>query len=485
MGRIGYFATVIAEMGEMLLFVTPLTLVPILVAVIFMEWDMLIPLATVPALFFGIGTLLSRLPRRSRDVRLSMALCSVALVWFAFASISSLPFILVMDLSVTSALFETMAGWTGTGFTLLTSVETIPESLIFWRVYMQWVGGLGIIALTLNMAQRAGLDRSPLFHAESRSDRILPGAVSAGKQVLGAYVLLTIISVGLILMARLPLWDAINLALTTISTGGFTPHPGGILSYGNPLLEALLIPVMILGSIPFALFYMTYKKRSVSLFSDYQVRLLLITLIFGSLIVAGDLFFFSKVSPFEAVRQGVFMTAAAISTTGFQNGNPSLYPVVTTIFLTMLIFVGGSSGSTAGGVKLSRIAMGYRGLVWWFNRVFVRSKVLVPFRYEGRTVPENVAEPELAKDMFVIILSVLTVFIALMIILQVHILSITVTDLIFDIVSALSSSGMTAGYVNPSMPLISKWVFIVVMWIGRLEVIPVMVLFMGLLRGHD
>ena len=87
--------------------------------------------------------------------------------------------------------------------------------------------------------------------------------------------------------------------------------------------------------------------------------------------------------------------------------------------------------------------------------------------------------------MFVIILSVLTIFVALMIILQVHILSITVTDLIFDLVSALSSSGMTAGYVNPSMPLVSKWVFIVVMWIGRMEVIPVMMLFMGLLRGHD
>lgn len=414
-----------------------------------------------------------------------MALCSVALVWFAFAAISSLPFILVLDLSVTNALFETMAGWTGTGFSLFTSRESIPESLMFWRVYMQWIGGLGIIALTLNMAERAGLDRSPLFRAESRSDRILPGVVSTGKQVLGVYVLLTIISVGLILMARIPLWEAINLALTTISTGGFTPHAGGILAYGNPLLEALLIPVMVFGSIPFALFYMTYRKRSISLFSDYQVRLLLMLLLFGSLIIAGDLFFISRFSPAEAIRQGVFMTAAAISTTGLQNGNPYLYPGVTTIFLTMLIFVGGSSGSTAGGLKLSRIAMGYRGIVWWFNRVFVRSKVLVPFRYEGRTVPEKVAEPELAKDMFVIILSVLTIFVALMIILQVHILSITVTDLIFDLVSALSSSGMTAGYVNPSMPLVSKWVFIVVMWIGRMEVIPVMMLFMGLLRGHD
>jgi trk system potassium uptake protein TrkH len=485
MGRIRYFSTVLGELGEMLVFISPLTLLPLPVAVIFQEWEMFVPLAIVPALFFCSGILLNYLPRKKEDVRFSAALCSVALVWLAFALISCIPFLMVLDISLSDALFEAMAGWTGTGFSLLTNYDTLPESLLFWRTYMQWIGGLAVISLSLTIAFRSGLDKSSLFRAERRAERILPSVIANGKEIWAVYILLTVISVGLIMMARVPLWDALNLALSAISTGGFIPKYGGILYYQNPFLEFVLIPVMILGSTPFTLYYMTYRSRKISFFSEEQVRLLFIFLIFGALLVIADLIFLAGFSVEQSLRQGIFMTAAAISTTGFQNGNPHLYPSVTVVFLTMLIFIGGASGSTAGGIRLSRIALGYRGIIWWFKRVFVRSRVLVPFKYEGRNVPVEVAEPELSKSMLVIILSVITVFIATMLVLQVHIISFGLTDLIFDIVSALSSCGITTGYVNPSMPLLSKWVFIVVMWVGRLEVIPVFVLIMGLVRGSD
>ena len=485
MGRIRYFSTVLGELGEMLVFISPLTLLPIPVAVIFQEWDMLLPLALVPALFFGSGFLLNYLPRRKEDIRFSAALCSVALVWLAFALISCIPFILILDFSFSDALFEAMAGWTGTGFSLLTKPDSLPESLLFWRTYMQWIGGLAVISLSLTIAFRSELDTSPLFRAERRAERILPSVIANGKEIWAIYILLTVVSVGLIMMARVPLWDALNLAISAISTGGFIPKAGGLLYYQNPLLELFLIPVMIIGYTPFTLYYMTYRSRKVSFFSDEQVRLLFIFLIFGALLVIADLMFLGGFSIKESLRQGIFMTTAAISTTGFQNGNPHLYPSVTVVFLTMLIFIGGASGSTAGGVRLSRIALGYRGIIWWFKRAFVSSRVLVPFKYQGRNIPVEVAEPELSKSMLVIILSVITVFLATIIVLQGHITSFGLTDLIFDIVSALSSSGITTGYVNPTMPLLSKWVFIVVMWVGRLEVIPVFVLLMGLVRGSD
>jgi len=133
----------------------------------------------------------------------------------------------------------------------------------------------------------------------------------------------------------------------------------------------------------------------------------------------------------------------------------------------MFMFIGGSSGSTAGGLHLTRIALGYRGIIWWFRRAFVRGTVLVPFRYHGKNVPIDIADAELSKSMLVIILSVIAVFIATMIIMQVDIISCDVTVLVFDIVSALSSCGVSAGYVGPAMPLLSKWVFIFVMWLGR------------------
>ena len=485
MGRIQYFSTVFGELGGMLLFVSPLTLVPLVVALIFREWQMILPMATVPALFFALGLLLNHIPRLGREIRLSSAYSSVALVWLAFALVSCIPFILYSGMTFTDAFFEAMAGWTGTGFTLLTAPQDLPRSLAFWRVYMQWIGGLGVIALTITVANRSALFQPSYFRSDSRSERILPNVISTGKQIWASYIILTLLAIGLILMARVPLWDAINLGLSGISTGGFIPHSGGILYYHNTLLEFLLIPVMIIGSTPFLIYYTMYRKGKISLFSDGQVKLLLTFILFGALIVIGDLYFLKHYSVFDAVRQGLFMTTAAVSTTGFSNGNIHLYASVTVIFLTMLVFIGGSSGSTAGGVKLSRIALGYRGIIWWFRRAFVRGKVLVPFKFGGHTISNKVAEPELAKNMLVIILAVMTVVAATLIILQIHLISIGVTELVFDIVSAFSSCGLSTGYVSPTMPFISKWVFIIVMWIGRLEVIPVIVMLLALFRGTD
>jgi len=485
MGRVQYFSTVLGELGGMLVFISPLTLVPLLLVPFTREWDAFLPMALVPALLFLVGEMMNLLPRRKSGIRLSAALCSVALVWLAFAAISAIPFMMVLKMSLVDALFDSMAGWTGTSFTMLGDLSQVPRTILFWRTYMQWVGGIGIITYTITMANRSGLNQSPYFRSDSRDERILPAMIATGRQIWAVYILITLMATGIILLARVPLWDAVNLAISGISTGGFIPRAGGLSYFDNTVLEYLLIPIMIIGSAPFTLYYASYRRRKLSLLGNEQLKLLLIFIVFGSLLVISDLYFIREYELVESVRQGLFMTAAAVSTTGFQNANPHFFPSVTVVFLTMLMFIGGSSGSTAGGLKLSRIALGYRGIIWWFRRTFVRGKVLVPFKYEGRTIAEGVAEPELSKNMLVIILSVLTVFSATLVILQFHITSFGVSDLIFDIVSALSSCGITTGYVSPTMPLISKWVFILVMWVGRLEVIPVIVLFMGIFRGRD
>jgi trk system potassium uptake protein TrkH len=485
MGRISYFSTVLAELGGMLAFISPLTAVPLAVALVFREFSLILPMAAVPVLLFLFGTLLARIPRRKEEIRLSSAMCSVALVWLAFALVSTIPFIWVLDMPFTDALFECMAGWTGTGFTLFGSINRIPETLLFWRTYMQWVGGMGVIALSIAMAARGGLVQSSLFRADSRSERILPSAINTGKDIWAVYIFLTLIGIGIILISGIPLYDALTVSLSTISTGGFIPAQGGIQAYQNPLLEYLLIPVMLLGSTPFTLYYISYRKRRLSLSGNEQVRLLIVFLAAGAAIVTADLYLLKGLAGAEALRQGLFMTAAAISTTGYQNANLHFYPGVTIVLLTVLMFVGGSSESTAGGVKLSRIAIGFRGMAWWFRRVFVRTRVLIPFTYGGEKIAERVAEPEISKSMLVIILSVLTVFVATMVILQFDLLSLEVSELVFDVVSGLSCCGISTGYVSAGMPAVSKWVFILVMWIGRLEVIPVIVLFMGIFRGHS
>jgi trk system potassium uptake protein len=151
----------------------------------------------------------------------------------------------------------------------------------------------------------------------------------------------------------------------------------------------------------------------------------------------------------------------------------------------MLMFIGGASGSTAGGIKLNRVALAFRALFWWFQRLYVSGKVLIPLRIEGRVIPKATAELEAAKNMLVIVLSVLAIFIAALAVFPFQSNQTSITEIVFLVVSAFSTCGINTGFVSPDMPLFAKWIFIGVMWVGRLEVIPVIMLVLALFRVPD
>ncbi len=485
MRRLIHLSTIIADCGDIFVFVAPVTCVPLVIAVLFAEWGMFLPMAAVPALLFIAGLFLRSLPRSERGVRLSTALCSVALFWFFCAMVSGVPFMLGLHMNFTDALFEGMAGWTGTAFTLIPAVDSAPRTLLFWRSYMQWISGLGIIAFAITTASSTGLFPSKIFRNEGRDEALMPSVIATGRSLWKIYGFLTFMAIGLIMFSGLSLWESVNLALSAISSGGFCIHEQGILFYHNLFLELLLIPVMIAGALPFKLYFLVLENRRLSLFGDEQVKLLFGLLVIGVAILTYDLMFFRDLSGILALEQALFMAVSALTTTGFQIADPHAWASVMLLFLAMMAFIGGCSGSTAGGVKLSRITLAIRALVWWFSRLFVSGKVLLPFKIEGRIIPKATAELEAAKNMLVIILSVLTIFVATLAVLQFHLTSFSLTEVVFEVVSAFSTSGITTGYVSPEMPLISKWIFIGVMWIGRLEVIPVVMLLIALVREPD
>src|SRR5512145_2924919 len=248
MRRLLHLSTIIADLGDIFVFVAPVTGVPLLVAILFAEWDMLIPMAAVPAIFFLLGLALRSIPRNDRGVRLSTALCSVALFWFFCAMISGIPFMLGLGMGFTDALFEGMAGWTGTAFSLMPAVDSAPHTLLFWRSYMQWISGIGIIAFAITTASSTGLFPSKIFRTESRDEALMPSVVATGRSLWKIYGFLTFMAIGLILFSGLSLWESVNLALSAISSGGFCIHQQGLLYYNSLLLEVLLIPVMIAGA---------------------------------------------------------------------------------------------------------------------------------------------------------------------------------------------------------------------------------------------
>jgi trk system potassium uptake protein TrkH len=485
MHRLEHLSTIFADLGDIFTFIAPLTAVPIIIAVLFSEWNMLLPMAAVPATFFILGMLLRNLPRTDRGVRLSTAMCSVALFWLTCAMVSGIPFMLGLHMGFTDAFFEGMAGWTGTAFSMIRSLDTAPHALLFWRSYMQWIGGIGIIAFMIALASSTGLFSSKIFRTEGRDEPLMPSVIATGRALWKIYGVLTFFAISLILFTGLSLWESVNLALSAISSGGFTLHEGGILYYNNNALQLLLIPIMIAGALPFKLYYRIVENRRGSLFGDEQVKLFFLFTGIGVAVLTYDLVFFGNLEILAALNQGLFMSVSTLTTTGFQNANLRSWASVTLLFLTLLTFIGGASGSTAGGIKLNRVALAFRTLFWWFRRLFVSGKVLQPFKIEGRIIPRATAELEAAKNMLIIILSVVTVFIATLVVLQFHLTTYSFTDIVFEVVSAFSTCGASTGYVSPDMPVISKWIFIGVMWLGRLEVIPVVMLFIAIFRGSD
>ena len=485
MDRIEQFSTIAPDIGNIFRYISIVTALPLLVAAIYREWAMVLPMASVPVVLFLLGTLLAKVPREDREAPLSAALMAVALIWLAIALVSALPFTLGLGVSYLDAVFEAMSGWTDTGLTMMRSVEELPRTILFWRSLMQWLGGLGIVAFTVAMASRTGLTQFRLYRSEGRSEALMPSVVATGLEMWKIYLALTAAAIGLILLSGIPVWDAVNIALVAIATGGFSVHSEGISFYNNPLLEVLIVPVMIAGALPFKLYYLFYRQKSVHIFDDQQARLLFILIALGIIVIAWDLVTLSATDIPTAIRQALFMSTAAVTSTGFQVASPNEWASVTVLFLAMLIIIGGASGSTAGGIKLSRVVRGFQSLVWWFRRMFVSGKVLVPFKYNGRVIPKNIADLEVSRNMLIIMLYFLTIFVATILLMHLQPTAFDSSNVIFEVSTAMCNNGISTGFVSPEMNGPAKIVFILLMWIGRLEVIPVIMLVMGLFKRYE
>ena len=351
MDRIEQFSTIAPDIGNIFRYISTVTAVPLLVALIYREWEMVLPMASVPVTLFLLGSLLAQVPRQEREAPLSAALMAVALIWLVCALVSALPFTFGLGVPYLDGVFEAMSGWTDTGMTMMRSVEDLPRTLLFWRSLMQWLGGIGVVAFTIAMASRTGLTQYRLYRSEGRSEALMPSVVATGLEMWKIYLALTIASIGLILLSGISLWDSVNIALSAISTGGFSIHSEGIPFYNNPLLEVLIVPVMIAGALPFKLYYFLYRRKKVRFFDDQQARLLFILVALGIVVIAWDLVTLTATDVPTAIRQALFMSAAAVTSTGFQTASPNEWASVTVLFLSMLIVIGGSSGSTAGGIK--------------------------------------------------------------------------------------------------------------------------------------
>jgi trk system potassium uptake protein TrkH len=483
MTRIEHIAMIAHDMGLIFEFLGVASLLPFLVLVAFGEWNLLLPMATAPATFLLLGYVISHLPDRDIEPSFSITMSAVALAWLTIAFIGALPFVFGLKMSLTDAVFEAMSGWTGTGFTMITSLDTTPNTLLFWRSLSHWVGGIGIIAFGISLHRKTRLSLFRLYRAEGREEELVSAAASSGRRMWMIYLVLTFAFTGLIMLAGIPLWDSLNLVMSAIATGGFTLHTGGLAYYNNPMLEVLLLPVMLAGAVPFKIFFFLYHGKVGAMARDQTVRILLFIAIIGSVITSLDLYMFGNIALSEAFRQGTFMAVSGLCTCGLQNASPHAWAVIPLAVVTLLMFIGGAMGSAAGGVKVNRIIMVYEGIKWWFRRFFVSSRVRVPLRFGGRTVSKELSELAISRNLLVIVVYVLAIFIATILTLHLYITSFRLEEVVFELVSALSNVGLSAGFISTASPVIIKWEFTLLMWLGRLEIVPVIIIAMGLVKG--
>ncbi|WP_321508367.1 potassium transporter TrkG [uncultured Methanoregula sp.] len=482
MKRIEHIAMIAHDMGLIFEFLGIASLLPFVVLAIFQEWDLILPLATVPVVFLVLGRVISHIPHEDLEPSFSVTLSAVALSWIAIAFIGALPFVFGMNMSYTDAIFEAMSGWTGTGFTMIQSLDTTPNTLLFWRSYMQWIGGIGIIAFGISLRRKTRVSLFRLYRAEGREEELVSASASSSRRMWMIYLVLTFAFTGLIMLAGIPLWDSLNLVMVAISTGGFTLHTGGMLYYNNPMLEALLIPVMLAGAIPFKVFFLLYHGKLRDMFRDRTVKTLLLIALVGSLITSLDLFIFGNITLTSAFRQGVFTAVSGLCTCGLQNSNPHYWVTIPLGIVTMMMFIGGAMGSAAGGVKVNRVMLVYEGVKWWFRRFFVSSRVIVPLRLGGKTMSKKISDLAISNHLLVIVIYVLTIFIATLVSLHLYITSFRLDEVVFEMVSALSNAGLTTGFISAASPISLKWIFIVLMWLGRLEIVPIIIILMGVIR---
>lgn len=474
---------VLRDVGSILVILGAVMIFALIIPLIYSEIDAIFGLLAPALIIILIGSLLKLAFRKAKDPELRHAMIIAALSWFIVAMVSSVPFILIENMPILDSFFEAMSGWTGTGLTMIDDPSELTFTIQFWRSLMQWVGGVGVIVLVVSILSRPGTGSFTLYKSEAREEKIHPSVVSTVRTIWWIYLLFTFVGIILFYLVGMEPWGAINHCMTAIATGGFSVKSGSIGSYNSPLIEISVVPVMLLGAIPFLIHYKVLKKGAISsLFKDAQCRAMFILILIGvvSLTVEN---YFKYFDILEAIRFSAFQFVSGLTCTGFQTTDVQVWSATALIIVSFAMVVGGAAGSTAGGIKLIRAVLAYTSLTWWFRKARLSSRAITSFKLGGKLISEEEANSLVNETSLITLLWIISLFIGVILLLHVVPSTYHLEDVIFEVCSAQGNVGLTTGITNAGMSPIGKVVLIFVMWIGRLEIIPVLMLFRSIVKG--
>jgi trk system potassium uptake protein len=430
--------------------------------------------------------------RGAEETRLRHGMIVAALAWQVVPLFAAIPFLAVAGelagdatapqtvlefRNPLSAVFESFSGFTGTGLTMALRPSELPHCLQWWRSFTEWIGGVGVIVLMLAILRPSGAFH--LYYSEGREEKIFPSLSSSVRTIWWIYLAYTAVSIVWLRIVGMPWWEAINHAMTAIATGGFgvTDHSLGDYS---PAIRLAVIPVMLAGAVSFATHYLVLSElKLAALWRDGQHRLLWWFSACGSLLVALENYWAHDAFLWV---DSAFQWISALSSAGFQSVELHGWSPTAQLLLSLAMIIGGASGSTAGGLKLARIVYLRCGLVWRFRRVTKRVHELVRYELDGKVISETAANELVESAGVLAVLWAVVLWAGVLVLIHFTPERFTLSEVILEVASAQSNVGLSTGITHPDMPWPGKLTLIACMWVGRLEIVPVMILVVGSVR---
>ena len=413
---------------------------------------------------FALGTIFVRSYKNNEMLKLKYAMVVSSLAWLWASLISAVIMVFYVNAPFIDAFFENMSAWTGSGLTLFADVEILPYSILFLRSLEQWIGGLGVVVIFVTALIRSGTSAAQLYKSEAREEKLSPNIRNTVRKSLQIYLLFTGLGLALYILAGLPVFDAINLTFTTISTGGMSIKNANVGFYHDNIVYAITMFLMILGATSFTVHYKIIKTRGKSFFKDIQVQVMLSLIILATL----GVIFLTRNEPVETL----FHVISAITTTGANISSPAYmttWPSLSLMVLMVLMMIGGSSGSTVGAMKIIRVITAIKGINLTLTKLISPQGRVLSVKIAGKKLKETEIR-EATAYLFLYLVFLLFgwgVFLYF---------GYDPFQSLFDIISTQGNVGLSLGVIGPGLPDAIKIVLTFLMWIGRLEIIPVLIL---------
>jgi len=452
-------------------------LIAVAVALLYQEPDVL-PLlqsALICMVTGGIAIFLTR--KAEKSIHKNDGFIIVSLVWVIFSFFGSLPYLISGAIpNFTDAFFETMSGFTTTGASILNNIEALPHGILFWRSMTQWLGGMGIIVLSLAILPVFGIGGMQLFAAEVPgpvTDKLNPRISQTAKNLWAIYILFTLIETILLWIGGMDLFDAVNHSFTTMATGGYSTKQASVAYWDSPYIQYVITIFTFIAGANFTLTYSALAGKFERVYKDEEFKYYVLFTIGFIAIIFGGLLLTTELGVEQAFRDAAFQVVTIMTTTGYATTDFLNWSPILTYLLFATFFFGGCIGSTSGGIKIMRIVLLMKNSYYELRRM-LHPNAVIPVRLNGRTVSDQIITNVLAFFMIYIIIFFFS--------------SILLTIVEPDLESTMGAVATSLGNIGPGLGdfgpaanfyelhAAGKWLMSFLMLLGRLELFTVLVL---------